>query len=197
LLANSKEILIMSTRLAATPLDVSPTPRHIARLRAVAALVWAVAVVIAAGDDLGPDVSIGLAALVTAYPAIDVVASLTEAALGGSRSRLLQVNAAVSTLAVAALGVAAFGSDISAVLVVFGTWAFASGAIQLANAVHRRRAGTREIPMIISGALSAIAAISFVASSGGDDPSLTPLAGYAAVGAALFLLWAYRTRPSA
>jgi uncharacterized membrane protein HdeD (DUF308 family) len=187
----------MSTRLAATPLDVSLTPRHIARLRAVAALVWAAAVAIAAGGDVGPDLSIGLAALVTAYPAIDVVASLTEAALGGSRSRLLQVNAAVSALAVAALAGAAFGSDISAVLVVFGTWALASGAIQLVNAVHRRRAGTREIPMIISGAFSAIAGISFVASSGAGDPSLTPLAGYAALGAVLFLLWAHRTRRSA
>jgi uncharacterized membrane protein HdeD (DUF308 family) len=80
------------------------------------------------------------------------------------------------------------------VLVVFGTWAFASGAIQLANAVRRRRAGIGEVPMIISGALSALAGISFVASSGADDPSLTPLAGYAALGAVPFLLWAYRTR---
>jgi uncharacterized membrane protein HdeD (DUF308 family) len=186
----------MSTRLAATPLDVSPTPQHIARLRAVAALVWAAAVAIAAGDDVGPDVSIVLAALVTAYPAIDVVASLTEAALGGDRSRLLRVNAAISTLAVAALAGAAFGSDVSAVLAVFGTWALVSGAIQLANAVHRRRAGTPEIPMIVSGALSAIAGVFFIVSSGADAPSVTLLAGYAALGAVLFLLWAYRTRRS-
>ncbi|HWI70507.1 MAG TPA: DUF308 domain-containing protein [Baekduia sp.] len=187
----------MSARLAAAPLDVSPTPRRIARLRAVVALVWAAALAIAAGDDAGPELSAGLAALVTAYPVIDVVASLTEPARGGDRSRLLQVNAAIGTLAVAALAGAAFGSDVSAVLAVFGTWAFVSGAIQLANAVHRRRAGTRELPMIVSGALSALAGISFIASSGGDDPSLTPLAGYAAFGAALFLLWAYRTRTSA
>src|SRR4051794_39629363 len=80
--ARLKAIFIMSTRLASPPLDVSLTPRHIACLRAVAALVWAAALAIAAGDDASPRVSIGLAALVTAYPAIDVVASLTEAALG-------------------------------------------------------------------------------------------------------------------
>jgi uncharacterized membrane protein HdeD (DUF308 family) len=187
----------MSTRLAPAPLDVSLTPRRIARLRAMVALVWAATIATAAGVDAGPDLSVGLAVVVTAYPVIDVVASLTEAALGGDRSRLLRVNAAISTLAVAALAGAAFGSDVSAVLAVFGTWALVSGAIQLANAVHRRHAGTPEIPMIVSGALSAIAGVSFIVSSGGDDPSVTPLAGYAAFGAVLFLLWAYRTRPSA
>jgi uncharacterized membrane protein HdeD (DUF308 family) len=191
------EILIMATRLAATPLDVSPTPRHIALLRAVVALVWAATIAIAAGADPGQELSVGLASLVAAYPVIDVVASLTEAAVGGDRSRLLRVNAAISTLAVAALAGAAFGSDVSAVLAVFGTWALVSGAIQLANAVHRRRAGTPEIPMIVSGALSAIAGVFFIVSSGADAPSVTPLAGYAALGAVLFLLQAYRTRPSA
>jgi uncharacterized membrane protein HdeD (DUF308 family) len=191
------EIFIMATRLAAIPLDVSPTPRHIARLRAVVALVWAATIAIAAGDDPGQELSVGLASLVAAYPVIDVVASLTEAALGGDRSRLLRVNAAISTLAVAALAGAAFGSDVSAVLAVFGTWALVSGTIQLANAVHRRRAGMPEIPMIVSGALSAIAGVFFIVSSGADAPSVTLLAGYAALGAVLFLLWAYRTRPSA
>jgi uncharacterized membrane protein HdeD (DUF308 family) len=188
---------IMSTQLAAAPLDVSPSPRRIARLRAVAALAWAVAAALAFGGDAGPDLSAGLAALVTAYPAIDVVASLAEAALGGARARLLQVNAAISALAVAALAAAAFGSDAGAVLAVFGAWALLSGALQLAAALHRRRAGGRETPMIVSGVLSALAGLSFLASSGGDDPSLTPLAGYAALGAVLFLVWAYRARTAA
>jgi hypothetical protein len=123
----------MSTRLAPAPLDVSLTPRRIARLRAMVALGWAATIAIAAGVDAGPDLSVGLAVVVTAYPVIDVVASLTEADLGGDRSRLLRVNAAISTLAVAALAGAAFGSDVSAVLAVFGTWALVSGAIQLAK----------------------------------------------------------------
>jgi uncharacterized membrane protein HdeD (DUF308 family) len=187
----------VSARFAAAPLHVSPSPRRIARLRAVIALVWAAAFAIAVGDDSGADLPVGLAALVTAYPVVDVVASLSEATLGGPRSRVLQVSAAISTLAVAGLAGAAFGSDASAVLAVFGTWAFVSGAIQLANAIHRRRSGTREVPMIISGALSAIAGVSFIASSGAGEPRLTPIAGYAAFGALLFLLWAYRTRTSA
>jgi uncharacterized membrane protein HdeD (DUF308 family) len=185
----------MATQLAAPPLHVVPTPHRIARLRAAVALVWAAALALAVGSDAGPDLSFGLAALVAAYPLIDVVASLAEPA--GDRSRLPRVNAAVSALAVAALAGTAFGSDVSAVLAVFGTWALVSGALQLAAAIHRRRAGGREVPMIVSGALSALAGLSFVASSGADDPSLTPLAGYATLGAVLFLVWAYRTRRSA
>jgi hypothetical protein len=68
--------------------------------------------------------------------------------------------------------------------------------MQLANAIQRRRGGTRELPMLVSGAISTLAGISFIASSGMDDPTVTKLAGYAAFGALLYLLWAYRTRTS-
>jgi uncharacterized membrane protein HdeD (DUF308 family) len=190
----------MTAPLAPSPLAASPrsvTPRRIARLRAVAALVWAAALAIAVGDDAGSDVSFAVAALVTAYPIIDVVASLSDAAAGGDRARLLQINAAISALAAAALAVAAFSSDEGAVLAVFGAWALVSGAIQLADAIGRRRSGARELPMIVSGAVSALAGVSFIASSRADDPSVTSLAGRAALGAVLFLVWAHRTRTSA
>jgi uncharacterized membrane protein HdeD (DUF308 family) len=186
----------MSAPLAASPLDIAPwpgSPRRIAQLRAVVALLWAGAIAIVAGD-AGSDLPAGVAALVAVYPLIDVVASLREASLGGDRVRLLQVNAAVSLLATAGLAVVAFGSDTSAVLAVFGAWAFVSGALQLANAIHRRRRGTRELPMVASGAISTLAGISFIAASGMDDPSIINLAGYAAFGALLYLLWARRTR---
>lgn len=186
----------MTSQAAVSPLRTTSRPGRIAALRAVVALLWAAAVAIAAGD-ADTDLSTGLALLVTAYPAIDVVASLAEAARGGEASSRLRVNAAVSSLAVVGLAVAAFGSDISTVLAVFGTWAVVSGLIQLANAIQRRRRGSREVPMLISGGLSAVAGASIIASSGAQDPSLGTLAGYATVGAILFLIWAYRTRPSA
>lgn len=188
----------MSASLAASPLDVPPwpgSPRRIAQLRAVVALLWAGAIAIVAGD-AGSDLPAGVAALVTVYPLIDVVASLREATLGGDRVRPLQVNAAIGLLATASLAVVAFGSDTGAVLAVFGAWASVSGAMQLANAIHRRRRGTRELPMLVSGTISTLAGISFIASSGMDDPTVTNLAGYAAFGALLYLLWAHRTRTS-
>ncbi len=77
-------------------------------------------------------------------------------------------------------------------LAVFGAWAFVSGALQLAGAVLRRRTGSWELPLIVSGALSAAAGLWFLAASRSDDPSLMPIAGYAALGAVLFLLWAHR-----
>jgi|tagenome__1003787_1003787.scaffolds.fasta_scaffold20567446_2 uncharacterized membrane protein HdeD (DUF308 family) len=185
--------------LAASALDLprpSASSRRIAQVRAVAALLWAAALAVFAGD-AGADLAAGVAALVVVYPLIDVAASLREAALGGDRVRLLQSNAALSALATVALAVAAFGSDAGAVLAVFGAWAVVSGVLQLANAIRRRRTGAREWPMIASGAISTLAGISFIASSGMKDPSLTGLAAYAAFGALFFLLWAYRTRTSA
>ena len=183
----------MSTHPAVAQLGTTSHPRRIAILRAAVALVWAGAFVIAAGN-ADTELAAGLALLVTAYPVIDVVASLAEAAQGGQAANRLRINAALSSIAVAGLAIAAFGSEVSAVLAVFGSWAVVSGLIQLFNAIQRRRQGSREVPMLISGGLSAIAGAGIIASSSVDDPSLTGLAGYATLGAVLFLVWAFRSR---
>ena len=183
----------MSTHPAVAHLGTASHPRRIAILRAAVALVWAGAFVIAAGN-ADTELAARLALLVTAYPVIDVVASLAEAAQGGQAANRLRINAALSSIAVAGLAIAAFGSDVSAVLAVFGSWAVVSGLIQLFNAIQRRRQGSRQVPMLISGGLSAIAGAGIIASSSADDPSLTGLAGYATLGAVLFLVWAFRSR---
>jgi uncharacterized membrane protein HdeD (DUF308 family) len=185
----------MSSHPAAVQVGTASQPRRIALLRAAVAVVWAAAIAISAGD-AGTDLSAGLALLVAVYPAIDVVASLAEAAQGGEAANRLRINAALSSIAVAGLAIAAFGSDVSSVLAVFGSWAVVSGLIQLFNAIQRRRKGSREIPMLISGGVSAIAGASIIASSGANDPSLSGLAGYATLGAVLFVVWALRTRTS-
>jgi uncharacterized membrane protein HdeD (DUF308 family) len=186
----------MSSHPAVAQLDTPSRPRRIALLRAAVALVWAAAVAIAAADT-GTDLSAGLALLVAAYPVIDVVASVAEAAQGGEAAHRLRINAALSGLAVAGLAVAGLGSDAGSVLAVFGAWAVVSGLIQLFNAIQRRRHGSRELPMLISGGLSAIAGATIIASSSADDPSLSRVAGYAALGAVLFLVWAIRGGTSA
>jgi uncharacterized membrane protein HdeD (DUF308 family) len=168
-------------------------PQRLAVVRAVLALVWAAAVVLAIGDDV-PTTHTGLptaaALFLASYPLIDVIASVLGSTF--SDARVLRINAAVSALAVVWIAIAAFGSDAGATLVAFGAWAAVSGAIQLGIAIHRRRAESRQLPMIVSGAVSTIAGLSFIAASGDDKAHLVTLAGYMTVGALLFLLWAGR-----
>jgi hypothetical protein len=168
-------------------------PQRIAVVRAVLALVWAASVALAVGDDVPTthaDLPTAAALLLASYPLIDVIAS----ALGSMfmDARVLRINAAVSALAIVWIAIAAFGSDAGATLVAFGAWAAVSGAIQLGIAIHHRRAESRQLPMIVSGAVSTIAGLGFIAASGNDKAHLATLAGYMAVGALLFLLWARR-----
>lgn len=152
--------------------------------RAAIALLWAVALVIAVGDRVpltDSDLPVAAALLLSAYPLIDAVSSFVERRW---------VNGAISTLAAVGLAVATFASDAAATLIVFGAWAAVSGALQLALAVRRHHGW----PMLISGGLSTLAGLSFVAASRQDDANLSMLAGYAAVGAVLYLVWTFRAR---
>jgi uncharacterized membrane protein HdeD (DUF308 family) len=176
----------------------SGVSQRIAIVRAGVALIWAAAFVIAVGDEIprtGSDVTFAASALLVLYPLIDVIASLAEARRMPNQSMgVLRANAAISLLAVVALGGAAFGADAAAVLVAFGVWAVVSGAIQFGVAIRRRRRGGRELPMILSGGLSAVVGVSFVAASHANAAHLASLGGYAAFGAVLYLLWAARSR---
>ena len=169
--------------------------RRIAWVRAAAALVWAGGLVVALGGD--PDaaaiVPTAAALLLVAYPLIDVFASAVEARESPASARVLPiVNALISLAASAALAVSVATADAGSTLAVFGVWAIVSGALQLGTAAVRRRAGNRELPMIVSGAISTLAGLSFVAGSSQDVAHLTSLAGYAAFGAVLFFISAAR-----
>jgi uncharacterized membrane protein HdeD (DUF308 family) len=188
----------MSASLAANRAapDAPPSrdvPQRIVIVRAVLALVWAAGLVIAVGDRVpstSSDVPIAAAALLASYPAIDAVASIAAALGTDASGRVLRINAAISALAAAA----AFGADAGATLAAFGAWAAVSGAIQFGVAVQRRRARGRQLAMIVSGGLSTIAGISFLAASGMDDAHLATVGGYMALGALLYLLGAHRSR---
>ena len=123
----------------------------------------------------------------------NITAQLTEPGFRGCAF----INAAISTLAVAAIAATAFGVDAGAALAVFGAWAAVSGAIQLALALRRHRAQGHQFPLIVSGGLSTIVGIAFIAASGKDHVHLTMVAGYMALGALLFLLSAVRTPTAA
>lgn len=196
----SEPVPLLASPAFAGPSAVAlgPIARRIATVRAVIALVWAVALVVAVGDRIpttASDVTTLAALLLSAYPLIDAVSSFVEASSRTGRAAgVLRLNAAISTVAAIALAVATFAGDAGTTLVAFGAWAGVSGAIQLGVALHRRHAGDRQTPMIVSGALSTIAGIAFVAASAQDAAHLSNLAGYAALGALLYLLWAVRAR---
>jgi uncharacterized membrane protein HdeD (DUF308 family) len=75
-------------------------------------------------------------------------------------------------------------------IIVFGVWAFVSGAVQLFLAIRRRRSLGGQWPMIVSGGLSVVAGISFVVMAGSPTTGLTTLAGYSAFGAFWYLVTA-------
>ena len=182
------------SRGASRPLDQL---RRIANIRALLALAWAAALIIAVGSDVpttASDLAAGVAALLASYPLIDVVASIAGARHDRASRNVLRVNAAISTAAVVAIAVTGFGSDAGATLASFGAWAAISGAIQLGVAIHRRRSRGGQLPMIVSGGLSTIAGLGFITQSGGNDAHLTYIAGYMALGALLYLLPAQRQR---
>ena len=175
---------------AAALLGVKGTASALRRLyfvRFAFAIVWA-SVMFTMKDSI---TSAG-AVLLVLYPLFDVGAAVVDARSSRTTESpvLLYVNMAVSLIAAVGVGIAC-ASGIPAVLRVWGAWAIVSGLVQLIVAVPRRRLGG-QWPMIISGAISALAGASFIASAGADDPALTNAIGYAVPGGIFFLISALR-----
>jgi hypothetical protein len=180
--------------------DASPRrdlSRRIANVRAVLALVWAAAVIVAVGSNepaTSADVAGGVAVLIASYPLIDVFASLATATFDRASRTVLRINAGISAAGAVAIAATAFGSDAGAAMKSFGAWAAVSGVILLGMAIRKRRATGGQLPLIVSGGLSTIAGISFIAQSSGLEADLTNIGGYMALGALFYLLWAFLGR---
>lgn len=136
-------------------------------------------------------------ALLVIYPLFDLAAAVVDSRSSGSaRPRgPLYLNMALSLLTTVGLAVAVF-SGIPAVLRVWGGWAITAGAVQLVLAIQRYRLGG-QWAMILSGGISTLAGAGFAAMASRSDPSLTNLAGYAALGGIFFLVSAIRLGRSA
>jgi uncharacterized membrane protein HdeD (DUF308 family) len=89
----------------------------------------------------------------------------------------------------------------AAAITVFGVWAIVSGAIMAVLAVRRRRVLGGHWLMILSGAGSVVAGITFIGWTGNPGTGLAVLAQYSAGGALWYLLaglWLLRSaRPPA
>ncbi len=170
-----------------TPSGIAPSLRRLYFVRFAFAGIWA-ALVAATGSTISPLSE----ALLVLYPLFDVAAAIVDArsATGSKPFFGLYVNMAISLLAGIGLAFAA-SSGIPAVLRVWGVWAIVAGLVQLTVGLVRRRLGG-QWAMIISGAISTLAGISFIVQAGGPHGSLTTLAGYATLGGIFFLISAIR-----
>jgi uncharacterized membrane protein HdeD (DUF308 family) len=163
---------------------------HVFLTRGLIAIAWAVAFA-AASNSVTTDVPAGVGVLLVVYPLIDAVATLIDArSQHGSARQVLLPNAAFSTLAAIALGVASTGT-VSDVLAVFGIWAAIAGAAQLIVAIRRRALLGRQWPMLIAGSFSMVAGVAYVIASTGDNPKLNRLVLYTATGGVEFVIQAW------
>jgi uncharacterized membrane protein HdeD (DUF308 family) len=130
------------------------------------------------------------AVLFVVYPLWDAVANYLDASRSGglAGNRTQAINVAVS-LATSVAVVVALQMSMNGVLAVFGVWAVLTGLLQLGTAVRRWKSYGAQWAMILSGGQSALAGVIFVAQARmPTPPSITAVAGYAAVGAFYFLI---------
>jgi hypothetical protein len=169
----------MNTTEATASLHEARTAR-LFLTRGVIAIVWA-AVFAAVADSL----TFGVGALLVLYPLIAVVGSLVDArSEGGAARRLLLADAATSTVAAVALGIAATGTAAN-VFVVFGLWA------GLITALRRRAKFGMQWPMLLAGGGSVLFGLAYLIAATGDDPNLRMLSFYAAGGGIEFIIEAW------
>lgn len=172
---------------------VAPSPTGVLALRKLYlvrfgfAIIWAALILIG-----GSTLTAFSVTLIVIYPLFDVAAAIVDArtSRSGAATTGLYVNMVISVLAAIGLAIA-LSSGTSAALLVWGGWAIASGALQLAVGISRRRLGG-QWAIIFAGALSIFAGGGFAALSGSSDPKLTALGGYAILGGIFFLISALR-----
>lgn len=153
--------------------------------RAAVSIVW-VALAFTVGKN-NPAIA---AVLLVAYPAWDALANYLDAqksgGLGANRSQTL--NLAVSVITAIAVAIA-LDVSLNAVFVVFGAWASLSGLFQLFTGIGRWKSNGAQWVQILSGAQSALVGGTFILMARGEAPlEITPIAGYAGLGAFYFLL---------
>jgi uncharacterized membrane protein HdeD (DUF308 family) len=153
--------------------------------RTVFSALW-----VAAAFTAGPQSGAIAAALLVVYPAWDALANFADASRSGGlrQNRTQTLNVVVSGATTLAVGLA-LAVSMNWVLGVFGAWAILSGLLQLGTAVRRWKSAGAQWAMALSGAQSALAGAFFIVQAGAPmPPSITGVAGYAAVGAFYFLI---------
>ncbi|WP_019565599.1 hypothetical protein [Agrobacterium sp. 10MFCol1.1] len=130
------------------------------------------------------------AALLIIYPAWDAIANVIDAARSGglAANRSQAINVAASSIMTIAV-ILALTMNMNWVLGAFGLWAIFSGLLQLGTAVRRWKTSGGQWAMILSGGQSSLVGALFIFQAQmPKEPSISTVAGYAAVGAFYFLV---------
>lgn len=127
--------------------------------------------------------------LLIIYPVWDVIGTFLDIrANHNNPSKTPQyLNAVISALTAVALGLA-LQKGIPEALIVFGGWAILTGLIQFILGLGRRKILGGQWPMIISGAQSTVAGISFIVMAHDPTMGIVNLAGYSGFGVFYYLL---------
>ncbi|MGW5573400.1 DUF308 domain-containing protein [Nocardia thailandica] len=174
-----------TTAIPAVPTSERSAVIRLSLGRGVLAIGWAAAFAVVSDTLDGAAV-----ALLVAYPLIDAVSSLIDhrGMPDGPERRVTALNGALSAVVAAALGFAGAAGGAGTVLGVFGAWAVVSGAAQLAVGLRRRGpVFGRQWPTLISGGLSFLVGLTYLAQATSDSPSLHVLSVYATGGGVFFI----------
>jgi len=161
--------------------------------RAGFSAVWVTSVYVLASSARGSTPSILAGVLLVIYPLSDVVATIFDirATRAAPAAPIPQyANIAAGSTAACAILIALF-SDLPAAITAFGVWAITAGGLQLLLAERRRGAFRGQWLMIISGAGSVLAGITFLGWAGSTKTGLAVLAQYSAGGAVWYVLCAF------
>jgi hypothetical protein len=128
--------------------------------------------------------------LLILYPVIDAAATLADILKTprGSQTLFQRLNLVTSLVAAGAVAETATTSNFGVTIDVFGYWAIASGVIQLIVAVRRNTFISAQWFMIISGAGSVFAGVTFINWAGTAHDGIASLIQYSAGGALWYVV---------
>lgn len=161
-----------------TPLQSTIALRNLYFTRTVVQLAWAAAVFATITHPV-----VG-AALLVVYPLWDVACTFYDRHTQGANATQI-FNIAAGLLTAAAMAATATTHPAYSIA-AFGIWALAAGVLQLSAGLIRRKQLGGQWAMILSGAQSSIAGISFLLGGLSGKLHASNLAGYAIFGGVYF-----------
>jgi uncharacterized membrane protein HdeD (DUF308 family) len=184
----------------------APVMRRLARvlpalygLRSVTTIVWVGAILLAEPSSPAGGPAPGFRTLVALYPLIDAVASAIDFRVDTTRVSRVAHGLEIGIGAATAASVLLSAPNWHSLTVVIGIWGIATGVVQLLVALRRVRLVHGQIFLVISGAGSVAAGLSFTTWSGNAHAFVSLVTQYATGGILWYVIaatWSVLLRPA-